>query len=61
MDFILAGIQGLMDEPIIFLYLIGGIFIGMVMGSIPGLTATLAVTLMLPFTYSCHTQRVFRC
>lgn len=52
MDFILAGIQGLMDEPIIFLYLIGGIFIGMVMGSIPGLTATLAVTLMLPFTYS---------
>lgn len=25
---------------------------GMVMGAIPGLTASLAVTLMLPFTYS---------
>ena len=52
MEFIVAGIQGLLNEPIIFLYLVGGIFIGIVMGAIPGLTSTLAVTLFLPFTYS---------
>lgn len=52
MEYIIAGFQGLMAEPIIFVYLIFGIFMGMVMGAIPGLTAGLAVTLMLPFTYS---------
>ena len=52
MEFIVAGIQGLLNERIIFLYLVGGIFIGIVMGAIPGLTSTLAVTLFLPFTYS---------
>ncbi len=52
MDFFIIGLQGVINEPIIFLYVIAGIFIGMVMGAIPGLTATLAVTLMLPFTYA---------
>lgn len=52
MQFIIAGFQGIFNEPIILVYLIFGIFLGMVMGAIPGLTASLAVTLMLPFTYS---------
>ena len=52
MEYIVSGINGLLGEPVIFIYLIFGIFMGMVMGAIPGLTASLAVTLMLPFTYS---------
>ena len=52
MEDIVSGINGLLGEPVIFIYLIFGIFMGMVMGAIPGLTASLAVTLMLPFTYS---------
>lgn len=35
-----------------FLYLIGGFVMGLVFGAIPGLTATLAVALLLPFTFA---------
>lgn len=33
------------------LYLIGGVLIGLIMGAIPGLTATMAISLIIPFTY----------
>lgn len=33
-----------------FLYLVGGFLLGLIFGSIPGLTATLAIALLLPFT-----------
>ena len=52
MEYIAAGFNGILDEPVIFLYLVMGILLGMIMGAIPGLTASLAVTLALPFTYS---------
>ncbi len=45
------GFQAMFNQPVIFLLLIFGTFFGMVMGAIPGLTATLAVTMALPFTY----------
>lgn len=32
-------------------YLVGGVLIGLVMGAIPGLTATMAIALIIPFTY----------
>ena len=32
-------------------YLVGGVVIGLVMGAIPGLTATMAIALIIPFTY----------
>lgn len=35
-----------------FLYLIAGFVMGLVFGAIPGLTATLAVALLLPFTFA---------
>ncbi|SBW08551.1 conserved membrane hypothetical protein [uncultured delta proteobacterium] len=41
----------LFENPITFLYIIGGVFLGLVFGAIPGLTATLGVVLILPFTY----------
>ena len=34
-----------------FLYLLGGFLMGLVFGAIPGLTATLAIALLLPFTF----------
>lgn len=33
------------------LFLVGGVIFGMIMGAVPGLTATLAVALALPFTF----------
>lgn len=33
-------------------YLSGGVFLGIIVGAIPGLTATLAIALLLPFTFS---------
>lgn len=39
-------------QPDTFLYLVGGYLLGLVFGAIPGLTATLAVALLLPFTFA---------
>ncbi|SOC22848.1 tripartite tricarboxylate transporter permease [Stappia indica] len=38
-------------DPVTFLYLVGGFLLGIVFGAIPGLTATLAIALLLPFTF----------
>lgn len=38
-----------------FLYLIAGFLMGLLFGAIPGLTATLAVALLLPFTFAMET------
>lgn len=38
--------------PETFLYLIGGFLMGLLFGAIPGLTATLAIALLLPFTFA---------
>lgn len=32
-------------------YLFGGVILGLIMGAIPGLTATMAIALIIPFTY----------
>ena len=37
--------------PQTFLYLVGGFMLGLLFGAIPGLTATLAIALLLPFTF----------
>ncbi len=42
----------LLGDPILLLTLILGFGVGVIFGSIPGLTATLAVVLLLPMTYS---------
>lgn len=39
-------------QPVTFLYLVGGFLLGLIFGAIPGLTATLAIALLLPFTFS---------
>lgn len=54
MDFILQVLQGftLLLNPTILLYVIAGFVIGTIFSAIPGLTATLALALLLPLTYS---------
>ncbi|TKW64944.1 MAG: tricarboxylate transporter [Paracoccus denitrificans] len=38
-------------QPLTLLYLVGGFLLGLLFGAIPGLTATLAIALLLPFTF----------
>ena len=46
------GAQNVIGEPMLRLLMIVGSLFGIVFGAIPGLTGALAVTLLLPFTYS---------
>ena len=48
---IVSGIGGYISDPVMFVYLVCGVLGGMIFGAIPGLTATLGVSLMLPFTF----------
>lgn len=41
-----------LTEPDTLLYLVGGYLLGLLFGAIPGLTATLAIALLLPFTFA---------
>lgn len=47
-----TGVGAFVQDPSLFLLLFAGVFFGMVFGAIPGLTAALGVTLILPFTYT---------
>ncbi len=47
-----SGLISMVTNPEMLICLILGVFGGLVFGSIPGLTAALGVTLMLPFTYA---------
>ncbi|MBS4023210.1 MAG: tripartite tricarboxylate transporter permease [Dethiobacter sp.] len=49
MEFLRAFI--IVFEPVNFLLLTSGVILGIVVGAIPGLTATLAISLLLPFTF----------
>lgn len=48
---VLSGFVAL-TNPLTFLCLVGGFLLGLLFGSIPGLTATLAIALLLPFTFA---------
>ena len=56
MDFLLTQLSGfggafydLSSDPVTYLYLISSVFLGIVFGALPGLTATLAVTILTGF------------
>ena len=51
MDAILIGLQAIFT-PQALLLILAGTFIGIIFGAIPGLTATMAVALCLPMTYT---------
>lgn len=49
--FHLVGGLGLLWDPKVLLLLVGAVALGILVGAIPGLTATLAIALLLPFTF----------
>lgn len=51
------GVNIFVQEPILLGLIIMGVFIGLVFGSIPGLTAALGVSLLLPFTFAMSAQQ----
>ena len=52
MDVIILGFQALISAPSVPALMVFGVFFGIVFGAIPGLTATLGVMLMIPFTFT---------
>ena len=51
MDFIAQGVMVVLT-PSNLLLVAGGVFLGIVVGAIPGLTATLAISLLIPITFT---------
>ncbi|MGH4039100.1 MAG: tripartite tricarboxylate transporter permease [Sphaerochaeta sp.] len=52
MNVIMVGFSVLFSDPMNIVLLASGIFMGIFFGAIPGLTATLGVALMIPFTFN---------
>jgi putative tricarboxylic transport membrane protein len=52
MEAIIVGFQTVFTDPITLVLMFLGIFMGVVFGAIPGLTATLGVALVIPFTFT---------
>ena len=48
----LAGIVGILLNPISLLWILFGTFVGLVFGALPGLSATMGVALLIPFTFT---------
>ena len=44
-------VLSILQNPVIYLLVSGGVFIGIVIGALPGLTATMGVSLILPLTF----------
>lgn len=51
MSEVLQGLLSVCDFTVLF-FIIVGVFVGIVFGSIPGLTATMAIVMFLPLTYT---------
>ena len=51
MSEVLQGLLSVCDITVLF-FIIVGVFVGIVFGSIPGLTATMAIVMFLPLTYT---------
>jgi putative tricarboxylic transport membrane protein len=51
MEYLLIGVSHIFNIQGL-LYLSGGVLMGIIFGAIPGLTATLGIALLLPFTYA---------
>ena len=48
----LEGFGAVFGNPITILWILFGVAVGIVFGAIPGLTATMAVVMFLPLTYT---------
>ena len=55
-DFVMQAFSAILQWDVI-LVMAGGVTLGIVMGAIPGLTATMAITLLIPFTFGMEPLR----
>lgn len=51
LDYLLVGILNVI-QPVTFLLVVAGVFGGILIAAIPGLTATMAIALLIPFTFA---------
>lgn len=49
---LLQGAAAVFGDPMTILFILMGVFVGIIFGAVPGLTATLAVIMFLPATYT---------
>ena len=54
---ILEGFSAVFTDPLLILMVAAGTLVGIIFGAIPGLTATMAVTICLPMTYAMSDSR----
>lgn len=52
MNMYLEGFLSVATNPLVILMMLAGVAVGIVFGAIPGLTATMAITICLPITYA---------
>lgn len=58
LELLMSGISH-MSEPLNILLMLGGVTVGILFGSIPGLTSCIAIALFLPLTYSMSSYSAF--
>lgn len=51
MSYFLNGFAEILGSGTLLIYMFAGVLLGMVLGALPGLTGSLGIALMLPFTY----------
>ena len=51
-DMFVEGFSGILLNPWVILLIFVGTLVGIIFGAIPGLTATMAISICLPLTYS---------
>ena len=51
MSYFFAGFAQILSAPQYLMFMFAGVALGMVLGCLPGLTGSLGIALMLPFTY----------
>ena len=50
MDLLILGIKTI-SNPVTLLWLVGGVFFGVIFGALPGVSATMSIVLCISFTY----------
>ena len=49
---LLEWILNILTNPVLLLYVAGGVFVGIYIGAIPGLSVSMAASLLISFTFS---------
>ncbi len=47
---VIEGLMNVFGDPLVILFIAIGVIVGIIFGSIPGLTATMAIVMFLPVT-----------